>query len=132
MKFVINTNVIISATLWDNSEAQKLLFKLLGQRDDIYSSVDILNEYSRILARDFDYGKYEIELIVKKILGFMILVEPTKRITLIEKDPDDNKILECAIAAKAHFIVTYDKHLLDLIKFRNVRIITPNQVLRLY
>ena len=53
-KVVFDTNVLISATLWDNSVAQKFLFRCIQDNIQIFSSQEILEEYKEILARDFD------------------------------------------------------------------------------
>lgn len=60
IKVVFDTNVLISATLWDNSVAQKFLFKCIRENIQIFSSQDIIEEYKRILKRDFDYNEQEI------------------------------------------------------------------------
>lgn len=52
-------------------------------------------------------------------------VFPTERIGTIKVDPDDNKILECAMAAEADLIVTMDKHLLKLKVFSRIAIVHP-------
>jgi len=54
-KIVFDTNVLISSTLWDNSVAQKFLFKCVRENVKIFSSQEIIEEYKEILARDFDY-----------------------------------------------------------------------------
>lgn len=53
IKVVFDTNILISSTLWDGSVSQKLLFKLIEQDAVIFSSTGILEEYQRILKRDF-------------------------------------------------------------------------------
>ncbi|MBU1198966.1 MAG: putative toxin-antitoxin system toxin component, PIN family [Nanoarchaeota archaeon] len=47
----------------------------------------------------------------------------------MKNDPDDNKIIECALEGKADYIITQDKHLLDL-KFDKIKILTPREFLR--
>lgn len=60
------------------------------------------------------------------------LVFPTERASGVTADPDDEMVLECAIAAEADFIVSGDKkHLLPLRKHRGIRIISPADFLRL-
>ena len=55
------------------------------------------------------------------------MVDPQERVHIILADDSDNRILECAVAAGAEFIVTGDAHLLDLHSFREVRILSPRQ-----
>lgn len=56
-------------------------------------------------------------------------INSKKKFDLIKDDPDDNKFLDCAYAAKADFIVTGDKHLLKLGDFFDTKIITPKEFL---
>jgi len=127
MKVVFDTNVLLSATLWENSEAQKLLFKLIQENAQIFSSSSIIEEYNKVLKRDFHYSNEESDKIVEKLLAFLVVIEPTERIDIIKDDPDDNKILECAVSSQSELIITYDKHLLGLKEFLGIKIITPKQ-----
>jgi putative PIN family toxin of toxin-antitoxin system len=52
-------------------------------------------------------------------------VETKLKLHIINEDSEDNKILECALAARADIIVSGDKHLLNLCKFKKTRILTP-------
>ena len=124
-RIVFDTNVLISATLWDNSVAQKFLFKCIKENIQIFSSQEIIEEYTKILARDFDYKGQEIEEILERILQFLTLVTPTKRVIVVKDDPDDNKIIECAIESNAEYIISYDKHLLKLKEFQGIKIVRP-------
>jgi len=44
---------------------------------------------------------------------------------VIKEDPDDNKIIECAISSNSEFIITYDKHLLKVKEYKGIQIIRP-------
>jgi predicted nucleic acid-binding protein len=60
------------------------------------------------------------------------LVEPTERITLVTAKDDDNRILECAVAARADYLVTGDKeHLLPLRSIGPTQIVAPAAFLAL-
>jgi putative PIN family toxin of toxin-antitoxin system len=48
------------------------------------------------------------------IMGFVTLVNPTLKVNVVKDDPDDNCIIECAIESNSDYIITYDKHLLNL------------------
>jgi len=54
-------------------------------------------------------------------------VETKLKLHVINEDPEDNKILECALAARADIIISGDKHLLNLGKFKKTRILTPTE-----
>jgi putative PIN family toxin of toxin-antitoxin system len=60
---------------------------------------------------------------------FTVLVHPRETLSVVSDDEADNRILECALAARADTIVTGDRHLLQLRRFRGARISTPRQFL---
>lgn len=124
---VFDTNVLISATLWDNSEAQKILFKCIKNDIKIFSSKEIIEEYKRILERDFDYRDEEIREILEKVFRFLSLVIPKNKVDIVKEDSDDNKIIECALESNADYIITYDKHLLNLKSYNGIKIIKPDE-----
>jgi uncharacterized protein len=73
-----------------------------------------MEELKNALKRDFNLGADEIEDIINAFALFIHIVEPNETILEIKDDPEDNKILECAIAANANYIISGDKHLLNL------------------
>ena len=127
MAVTFDTNVLLSATLWDGSVAQKLLFDLIRQGVKIYSTTEILSEYQEILRRDFNFSDEEISEIMEKVLAFVTLVSPQTKIKAVKNDPDDDVIIECAFESESKYIITYDKHLLNLKEFRGIRIIKPEE-----
>jgi len=85
-----------------------------------------------VISRDkFGYTDEEINTFVEAIISFSDIVNPEIVIEAIKADPDDNKILECAVAAGASYIVSGDKHLLELKEYRKIKIITPKAALDL-
>lgn len=131
MKVIFYTNVLLSATLWTGSSAQKLLFRLIRTEAVIYSSLDILLEYQNVLKLDFDYSDEEVAEFLEKVFAFVPLIKPQNKLNVVVDDPDDNKIIECAIESDSEFIVTYNKHLLVIGTFRNVKIAKPEELFRL-
>ena len=53
------------------------------------------------------------------------------KLKIVKEDPDDNKILECAVEGKADFIVSQDSHLLKLREFHGIRIMSPEEFLEM-
>lgn len=127
MAVTFDTNVLLSATLWDGSVAQKLLFDLIKQNVKIYSTTEILSEYQEILRRDFDFSDEDTAEILEKVLAFVTLVNPTLKVDIVKEDPDDNPIIECALESNSKYIITYDKHLLNLKEYQEIRIIKPEE-----
>jgi len=124
--------VLISSTLWDGSVAQKLLFKLIRKDALIYSSIAILSEYQKILKRDFGYSDKERSNIMEKVLSFIILVSPKKKVQVVKEDPEDNKIIECAIEAFSEYVISYDQHLLKIKEYKGIKIIKPEEALLIF
>ena len=127
MNVVFDTNILISSTLWENSEAQKLLFKLLENNVQIYCSVKILEEYKTVLKRDFKYENDEINEFLDQVLYFVKLIATKDKLNVVKQDPNDDHVIECAIESESKFIITYDKDLLNLKEFRDIKIIKPSE-----
>jgi len=124
-KVVFDTNVWVSIFM-----KKVLTDQYLQAKQDlaVYVSKDILLEISKVLL----YPKIVVILrkacvtqkeILRAIQANSTIVEPKIKLHIIEEDMEDNKILECAVASGAEFIVTGDKHLLKLGKFRKIRIV---------
>jgi putative PIN family toxin of toxin-antitoxin system len=84
----------------------------------------ILAETTRVLRDKFEWDGYRLLDARTKLLALGNLVAPIETIRVILEDPDDDRILECAAAAKSDFIVSEDKDLLRLGWFRNSRIVS--------
>jgi uncharacterized protein len=57
------------------------------------------------------------------------VVEPTERVVAVEKDEPDNRVLECALAARATIIISGDSHLRELDSFQRILILSPRAFL---
>lgn len=129
---VFDTNVYVSAAAFGGK--LEILFRLSqGSRRQfkLYTSNEILKETVRILASDkFRFTRDEIADAVASIVDAADVVEPKARISVLSDDPD-NRILECAIKAKADFIISGDSHLLNLKEYKGIKILKPAQFLTL-
>jgi uncharacterized protein len=132
MKVTLDTNFFISATQWDYSVAHKLLKKLILKDVKIYSTTEILDEFFGILQRDFKYPKEDAEEVVEKVVAFCTIIEPKEKVDVVKDDPDDNKIIECALASKSDYIITYDAaHLLPLKEYQGIKIVKPEELMKI-
>lgn len=136
MKIVLDTNVWLSGIFWDG-EASKIIEKLERNNIKILISEDILSEIVNVLNRESKFQKYilnlklSIEDILRTILSISTLIETETKLDLIKADPKDNIILESALDGKVDYIVSYDNHLLNMIEFRGIKIISPGEFLKL-
>ena len=92
---------------------------------ELHTSSFVIGEVERILREKFGWEVDRVVRTVAQIRRVAATVhEPEEAVDEIESDPTDNRILECALAAKADFIVTGDKrHLLPLGSFRGISIV---------
>ena len=131
-KAVFDTNVYVSAAAFGGK--LEILFRLSWsprRQFKLYTSNEILKETVRVLASDkFQFTREEIADAVATIIEAADVVEPKTKISAVSDEPD-NRILECAIKAKADFIVSGDAHLLDLKEYKGIRILKPAQFLTL-
>jgi len=132
MRVVLDTNVLVSALAFPESKPDQILTRIRQKDVDLFLSSFILNELSHALQEKFRFGKGAAAARVQAIRTLAHLVEPTERVNVITTKEADNRILECALAAQAEYLVTGDKkHLLPLKTYRNVKIVSPAQFLEL-
>jgi len=130
VRVVLDTNTVISALLFSGISSNLVSLWQKGLITPLLSR-EILDEYLRVLS----YPKFELsegqikELIQEEILPYAEVVKPKRRLRIVRRDPSDNKFLECAVAGKARVIISGDKDLLSLGRYRQIRIQTPAQFL---
>jgi putative PIN family toxin of toxin-antitoxin system len=123
IKVVLDTNVLISAILFGGKPRQ-ILEKAIRGEMRLCLSEPILEELKGVLQRSkFDYSPEMIQFILTELTGIADFVNPSEMIDLVLEDPDDNRILECAVEAGANYIITGDIHLLKLSRYRNIEIL---------
>ena len=67
---------------------------------------------------------------IEKIASLSTIVEPHQQFTVVTDDPDDDRVLECAVEGKVDFVISNDKHLLKLKEFQGIGIVTPEEFLK--
>ena len=132
MKIAVDTNFLVSATQWDYSVSHKLLQKLIRNNAEIFTTKEILEEFAEVLKRDFLYNEEEIRNILEKVLQFLTLVTPSKKVDVVKEDPEDNKIIECAVESQVDYILSYDKHLLNLKEYEGIKIVKPEELVGVF
>jgi len=133
MKAVFDTNVLISALI--TTGKPRILFSKVVEREiQLIISREILFEFSRVAAdpRIRKYAKEENTIAFLEVIGRVAqLVKIESRFKAVKDDPNDDIILRTACDGKADAIVSGDKHLLSLGTFREIRILTVDQMLGL-
>lgn len=132
---VIDTNVLVSA-LRSRDGASFLLISLLGENDkfDIYISVALVLEYEDAAKRLL--GKIQItEDVIDDVIDYICQIGNEQQVFFLWrpflKDPNDDMVLELAVAAEGNFIITHNKQDFKNIKEFGLQAISPAEFLRM-
>lgn len=133
-KVVFDTNTLISGLLWDGNEA-RIFEKAEKKEIQLFISQKLIDELEGVLKRKKFLKRLEgkectVNEAVVKIVLIATLIEPTHKINAIEEDPDDNRVLECAVSAKADVIVSGDSHLLNLKNYSGIDIMSAGAFIK--
>ena len=131
LESVIDTNVMISGMLW-----RGIPFRLLRWVEEgnltIYSSLDIMTEVYRVLnypkfQKYIDKRHTSPEELFAKIESLCTIIHVGNVLKGACPDADDDKFLSCALTSDVEFLVSGDKHPLDLKQYQSVRILTARE-----
>ena len=123
-----DSNIYISALNFGGKPLQVLELARVGQIELAISDA-ILTEMSRILHHKFHWRPEDINEAVEQILPFTRYLQVDYTLDVVPTDPDDNRVLECALKASSDTVVTGDTDLLVMGSFRGIRIQKPSDFL---
>ena len=131
VKVVADTNIYISALLRGNP--YKFIHLCFEGKAKLVISKQIIDELERILLTDrkFEMPREDVALYSEIILSHSELVCPAFTLNVIIKDPADDRILECAVEGEVDYLVSGNKHLLDVKEFQGIKIVTARQILEI-
>ncbi|HAA16743.1 MAG TPA: putative toxin-antitoxin system toxin component, PIN family [Cytophagales bacterium] len=132
MKVVLDTNVLL-ISIPKASKFRPILNALRANRFSLAVSNEILMEYGEILEAKMSP---QISTNILNAIWALPNIESTQvyyHWGLIMNDPDDNKFVDCAVAANADYLVTNDRHfdLLHSVDFPPIQVVSANQFLEL-
>lgn len=130
VKVVLDTNILISAVGFEG-KPRTILFLVMQERVKGVISPILLIEFIEVISKKFPKIIPNLPSIEAGINESFLIVQPKKSIN-IARDEDDNRVLEAAVEGNCNFIITGDKDLLELGKYKKIKIITPAQFLDLY
>ena len=114
MRVVLDTNVIVSGLNFPGNERNVLELALRG-RFELCLSPFILDEVAGVLERKFDWTEERSSQALSALRNAASIIDPQRRPDVVPGSHPDNRILECAAAARAQYLVTGDrKHLMPL------------------
>ncbi|MDI6603138.1 MAG: putative toxin-antitoxin system toxin component, PIN family [Patescibacteria group bacterium] len=130
-RVVIDTNIFISGLNFKGTP-REILNLAWKEKIENYISLFILQEIEKILAKDFNWARIRIKKVLKKIKEKSKIIYPKTRISIIKEKKDDNRILECAIAAETQYLISRDKrHILPLKQYKETKILSPADFLKI-
>ena len=128
LRVVLDTNVYVSAFVFGGAPLEILTLAIRGHVS-VFVSAPILEELETVLRRKFKWPIRDLHDALDTIGEFASILVPREAFTVIEDDEPDNRILECAVEAAAHVIISGDRHLRTLGAFGTIAILSPREFL---
>jgi putative PIN family toxin of toxin-antitoxin system len=128
----LDTNILVSAFISRGNEYRILRLAKL-EKIKLSLSLEILEEFKEVISRPkFGFSQEQINKATKELLSVSEILITSSKLEVVKEDPDDNKILECALDGKSEFIISGDRHLLDLKEYKKIKILTSREFLEKY
>jgi uncharacterized protein len=100
----------------------------LERRIEVPTSPVLLAEFARVLSSKFGWESSRVEAAVHQISRSSVIVRPTAIVAVVTDDPDDDRVIEAALEARAAFIVSGDRHLLGLGAWSGISIVRASEL----
>jgi putative PIN family toxin of toxin-antitoxin system len=127
---VFDTNILFSATGWRGNPFHCVERARAGEFR-VLSCPELMEELAEKLGTRLHFSADQVAETLADYLGFLQVIQIPKALTAVCRHPDDNMVLECALAGHPEYIVSGDKDLLELKEFRGIRIVRPAEFLKL-
>lgn len=136
IKAVVDTNILVSGLISPKASPAKIISLWRDRKFILIVSEEILQEVERVLFYPKIFEKYHLDKnsigkYLKIFRAFAKVVKPGEKMRIIKADESDNKFIEAAVSAGAGYIVSGDRHLLELKKFQEIKIIKADEFLKL-
>jgi len=134
MKIVLDTNIWLSGLFWDG-EASKLIELIEKRKFEVFVSNEVLNEIVDVLNKESKFQRFleskeqKISDLIRTILSIGSLISVKSKLDVVKTHEADNRILELAVDSRANYLISYNRHLLDVKEFKSIKIIDPGMFL---
>jgi putative PIN family toxin of toxin-antitoxin system len=125
----VDANIYVSAVQFGGNP-ERLLHRAIAGDIEIAISEPILAEVLRILQVKFGRSEVDLAKLEATIRGLAKMVTPTQPLSVVKDDPDDNRIIECAVASDSQCIVTGDKDLLRMGEYAGIKMVKVGDFLQ--
>ena len=130
LRAVLDTNVYISAFTHPRGQTALVWQAARDRRYQLLVSPALVREIAAVLRERFAWRGTEVADRVKLVVRVAEILTPTLALDVIEDDPPDNRVLECAVEGGADLIVSGDRHLRGLKQYQGIPIVRPTDFLR--
>jgi len=125
MRIVCDTNVIVSGMLF-GGHSRDILTAVAQGRVEAFTTPALLHELREVLLRrKFRLSLEQVDAAMELLRESFLCVNPDETLSVIADDPDDDRVLEAALASRARVIVSGDNHLLSLRVWRTITVFSP-------
>jgi putative PIN family toxin of toxin-antitoxin system len=137
-KIVCDSTVLVSAFLATDGTAARVLQAATAEVVQLALSPGIIAETRRVLLtyarirRRYTYTDAEVHGFCRTLGTAFVLVTDLPPLAGVCRDPNDDMVVACAVAAQAQYLVTRDKDLLTLRQYAGIRMVTPHEWLQLF
>ena len=131
MKIVVDANIFISSFFWGGNP-RRIVERIIAGQDVLFITKEILDEIEDVIRRPkFHAREEEIHYFINSIEELGNRITAKNKIENGSSDKDDNKYIECGIAASVDYIISGDNHLLEIGKYENIEIIDARRYLEI-
>ena len=130
MKVFFDTNVYVAQALLGRA-AERMINATMANRWRIYSSDYVLDEVERVMARQLGFSRRLATLTKARVRRRSSLISAQPSRHAVPRDAKDSPILRAALACAADYLVTNDRHLLELHPYEGIQILSVDRYLRL-
>jgi putative PIN family toxin of toxin-antitoxin system len=128
LKAVFDSNIFVSALAIPGGQAERAIDLVIDGRVNLFIFREIIHEVLGVLAQKFSKDPEELARTAVFFSDLADVVARRRKLKVLKDDPD-NRVLECALTGHADVIVTGDRAMLDLGKFRGTRILSLRRFL---
>ena len=135
VRAVIDTNVLVSGLFAEAGAVAELMELWVEERFELVTSEEILSELYRVfhkptIQEHFKPSEDDIIEYIKNLREKAVITTDLYRTGRIKKDPTDDKVLACALEAAVDFIVSGDRHLLEIKSYQGIQIVNARTFLK--
>jgi len=125
MRILFDTNVLVSAFMHGGASYDVIEQAIHG--NEVFYTDFIIGEFRKVFTKKFHYSEAFTDEYIKFMRKFFLKGNTAEEKEDICRDPDDNQVLADALISKIDAIITGDKDLLVLKKYKGIRIILPKK-----